>query len=423
MLKAIEKYIEYPEPVNSLTTSQAIHRFFIAFSQPFLGILLWMLILGFLPATSTTVQAKGIGPQDAFYLVHDYRDDWQVFDERYNAYVPYVHEVHKGYSSYSLFFDIENYKSYKLLYYSPKENYLFIDATLQRKLPVDSWVVIDIDSLQRVYHKTAFFLTFYGSNTGIEHLSVQIGNKIPDLKNDIELSDSLLTVVPRTLSPFQNFLALCLLFLGCLYAILYNYQPKEFSRYYSLRELLTIGVRDDSLGVNKPFYLANFIFVVVLSFTMAYILELIQHEETDIFAISSILQEEESLLSFISNFFEIAVIVFIFLLLKYIALIVLTNLYRLDNIVNIHFFKVIQASSIFFLGLAIFLTFSIFSYPEIIKNAEKYLFIPISLFFILRLLLIYFTINKMTVLKRFYLFSYLCIVELIPLVAGIRFAL
>jgi len=156
---------------------------------------------------------------------------------------------------------------------------------------------------------------------------------------------------------------------------------------------------------------------------MAYILELIQHEKTDIFAISSILQEEESLLSFISNFFEIAVIVFIFLLLKYIALIVLTNLYRLDNIVNIHFFKVIQASSIFFLGLAIFLTFSIFSYPEIIKNAEKYLFIPISLFFILRLLLIYFTINKMTVLKRFYLFSYLCIVELIPLVAGIRFAL
>lgn len=422
-MKAIEKYIEYPEPVNSLTPSQAIHRFFIAFAKPYILLSLWALLLGLLPSTQQTSLAKGIGPEDAFYLVHDYRDDWQVFDERYNAYVPYVHEVHKGYSSYSLFFDIENYKSYKLLYKSPKENYLFIDATLQRKLPVDTWVVIDIDSLQRLYHKTTLFLTFYGTATGIEHLSVQVGNKIPDLKNDIKLSDSLLTVIPRSLSPFQNFLALCLLFLGFLYAIIYNYQPKEFSRYFSFRELLTIGVRDDSLAVSKPFHLANFIFVIVLSFTTAYILELILHEETDIFTMSSILQEEESLFSFVMNFVEIAIIVFVFFILKYLSLIILTNLYRLDNIVNVHFFKVVQSSGIFFLGLAIFLTFSIFSYPEIIKNAEKYLFIPISLFYILRLLLIYFTINKMTVLKRFYLFSYLCIVELIPLVAGIRFAL
>lgn len=422
MLKAIEKYIEYPEPVNLLTSSQAIHRFFVAFAQPFVLLLLWMFALG-LVSNTTAVQAKGIGPEDAFYLVHDYRDDWQVFDERYNAYVPYVHEVHKGYSSYSLFFDIENYKSYKLLYQSPKENYLFIDATLQRKLPVDTWVVIDIDSLQRVYHKTTLFLTFYGTNTGIEHLSVQIGNKIPDLKNDIKLSDSLLTVIPRILSPFKNFVALCLLFLSCFYALLYNYQPKEFSRYFSVRELLTIGVRDDSLTVTKPFHLANFIFVIALSFTTAYILALILHEKTDVFTISSILQEEDSLLSFIANFFEIAIVILIFFILKYFTLIILTNLYRLDNIVNIHFFKIVQASGMFFLCLAIFLTFSVFSYPDIIKNAEKYLFIPISIFFILRLLLIYFTINKMTGLKRFYLFSYLCIVELIPLVAGIRFAL
>jgi hypothetical protein len=365
----------------------------------------------------------GIGPEGSFYLVHDYQDDWQVFDARYKAYVPYVREQHQDYNSFSLFFDIENYKGYKLLYRSERENYLFIDATLQKKLPTTSWVVLDIDSLQEAFGKTKLFLTIYGTNTNVEDLTIQIGNKISKTQKTAEIGESLLTILPRELSPFENFFVIGLLVLACLYAFLYNFQPKSFQRFFSVRDLLTLSKRDESFVVNKPFDIGNVLFVVNLSFTLGFIFMLITHEKTDLFSASNILREGETLGTLLWNFLEIAIIIFISMNFKYFSLRVLSNLYRLDNITNIHYFKIIQASSIFFLFILVVLTFSAVSNPEIIKSAEKYFFVPISLFFVLRLVLLYFTINKMATLKNLYLFSYLCIIELIPLIVGVRFAL
>ncbi len=372
---------------------------------------------------NTSIAKGGLSPDNSFYIVHDYQDDWQVFDERYKAYVPYVREQHKGYNSFSLFFDVENYKGYKILYRSEKENYLFIDASLQKQLPVSTLVVLDVDSLQNVFGKAKLFLTIYGTNSNIEDISLQIGNKISKAQKAIEMNQSLLTILPRDISPFQNFFVLGLIILVCFYAFLYNFQPKSFERFFSPRDLLTISKRDDSFVVNKPFDLGNILFVVSLSLTLGFIFMLITNEKTDLFSASNILREGETLGTLMLNFLEISIIIFASMMFKYFALRVLSNLYRLDNITNIHYFKIIQASSIFFLVILIVLTFSSISSPLIVKNAEKYLSIPISLFFIARLALLYFTINKMTTLKNLYLFSYLCIVELIPLIVGIRFAL
>lgn len=385
--------------------------------------LAFLVITSILLFTQKTVAKDTVGPSNGFYLVHDYRDDWQVFDEKYKAYVPYVRERHNDYNSFSLFCDIENYKTYKLLYYSSKENYLFIDASLQQKLPINQWVILDIDSLQRVYKKTKLFFTFYGSNTKIEELQIYIGNKVSKSQESIELTDALLTIIPRDISPFQNFFVIGLLLLVCAYAFLYNYQPKSFERFFNPKDLLTISLRDDTFIVNKPFDLGNLLFLVNLSFTIGFIFMLIINEKNDLFSTSNILQEGETLSALLVNFLEITSIIFGAYIFKYISLVVLSNLYRLDKIINIHFFKIIQASSIFFLIILIVLTYSTISIPEITENAEKYLFLPISLFFIGRLALLYFTINKMASLKNLYLFSYLCIVELIPLIVGIRFAL
>ena len=372
---------------------------------------------------NNSIAKGGLSADNSFYIVHDYQDDWQVFDERYKAYVPYVREQHKGYNSFSLFFDIENYKGYKILYRSEKENYLFIDASLQKKLSIATLVVLDVDSLESIFGKTKLFLTIYGTNTNVEDLSVQIGNKISKTQKVIEMNESLLTILPRDISPFQNFFVVGLILLVCFYAFLCNFQPKSFERFFSPRDLLTISKRDDSFVVNKPFDLKNILFIVNLSLTLGFVFMLITHEKTDLFSASNILSEGETLGTLMLNFLEISIIVFASLILKYLVLRVLSNLYRIDNITNIHFFKIIQASSLFFLVILIVLTLSTVSIPEIVKNAEKYLSIPISLFFIARLALLYFTINKMTTLKNLYLFSYLCIVELIPLIVGLRFAL
>ncbi len=389
------------------------------FSKKTIGCLTTILLV----ASSWQASAENIGPKQNYYSVHTFADDWQVYDDRYDAYVPYIKSEHKNYNSFSIFFTTENNKGYKLLYFSPKENYLFINASLQRKMPLKTWVLIDIDSLRAVYQKPNLFLTFYGEESSPEDIQLLIGNPISKVEKSIQISESLLTVTPRDFTAFDDFFVIGLLFLAFSYAFLFNFQPKAFARYFSLKDLLTINPRDDSFIVNKPFDFGNILFVLNLSFTLAFIFMLIQHQDTDLFSVSSILQEGENLLTIVSNFMELGLLIFVVMWLKYLGLLILTNLYRLDNITNMHFFKVIQASGLFFMLVAAGLSVFSVSYSAILANIQSYLIVLIAVFFLLRLLLIYFTINKMTALKNLYLFSYLCIVEVIPLIIGVRYAL
>ena len=65
--------------------------------KPFTFSLLPFTVIFCLLFSTNKVQAKGgIGPEGSYYLVHDYQDDWQVFDNRYKAYVPYVREQHRS---------------------------------------------------------------------------------------------------------------------------------------------------------------------------------------------------------------------------------------------------------------------------------------------------------------------------------------
>ncbi|MBB6005625.1 DUF4271 domain-containing protein [Arcicella rosea] len=415
-----QKYIQLQNPARFTESCRILC---LDKQYSFFQSLVFLIITSLLSFSNNSFAKGTVGPSNSFYLVHDYHDDWQVYDEPYKAYVPYVRELHKDYNSFSLFCDIENYKTYKILYYSSKENYLFINASLQQKLPVNQWLVLDVDSLQNVYKKTKLFITIYGTNTNVDELMLYVGNPKSTSQAVIELSESLLTIIPREISSFQNFFVIGIFLLVCAYAFLYNYQPKSFERFFSPKDLLTISLRDDTFVVNKPFDLGNLLFVINLSFTIGFIFMLIIIEKNDLFSTSTILQEGETLGVLFSNFLVITSIIFGAYIFKYVSLMILSNLYRLDKIINIHFFKIIQASSIFFLIVLIVLTYSTISIPEITKNAEKYLFLPVSIFFIGRLALLYFTINKMTSLKNLYLFSYLCIVELIPLIVGIRFAL
>lgn len=389
------------------------YRFFIVL---FLALILWQ----------SESYGKGVGQNEDYYLVHDYHDDWQVFDEKYKAYVPFVRERHQDYRSFSLFFDMENYKGYKVLYFSKRENYLFIDASLQKKLPIDTWVVLDVDSLEKITGKTNLFLTFYGINSSADEIKFMVGNKIIKNKNvTLDETDSLLSVRPRTLTNFDNFFIIGLLTLIAFYAFLFNLLPKSFSRYFSFRDLLTVNTRDDTFAVNKPFDFGNLLFIVNLSLTLAFLLIILENvkEGFHFSSINNILSEENTLWGMIFNFFILSIVIFVVFMVKYFSVSLISNLFRLDNVTNIHFFKIIQSSSIFFLMLIVWIVFCYVSWKPFLQLDEIYLSITVIIFFLVRLSLIYYTINKMTSLKNLYLFSYLCIVEFIPIIVGIRYAL
>nr|MCU0325617.1 DUF4271 domain-containing protein [Spirosomataceae bacterium] len=123
-----------------------------------------------------------------------------------------------------------------------------------------------------------------------------------------------------------------------------------------------------------------------------------------------------------SNYIRITLVTFIVLLLKYFFISLVGQLFNLEKVVDIHYFKIIQASIIFYTALVgVLLVFFTGYLPKDI-DWSVYLFAPMVIFYLLRFFILYFTINRSVPIQSLYLISYLCIVELLPIILGMRFA-
>lgn len=384
----------------------------------------------FLLATHSSLlaPAQGVGPDSSYFLVRDFADDWQVFDEGAKAYVPYLPDRHRNYSSFSLFLNLETARYYRLLVFSKEESYLFLNASLQRQIPAGTWAVLNVDSLYRVYRTPEILLTLYGREenprAGPARATVLLGYRRTPNQKPVALSGGLLLAKPRsTDDAFGNFFVLGFLVILLGYAALFVAFNKAFTRFYSVRDLLTINPRDPTLSVTKSLDISNLFFVFHLSLIVAYLYLIVANQNVDLFDTQGLLREGETLGDLLIRFGEASLLVFALFVGKYIMLQMLGSLYRFERVADYHYFKILQASSLFFTGLLLGVMVLASSFPLALRQVETYVVVPVVLFFLARLALLYFSINKLASVKNLYLFSYLCIVELIPIIVGIRFAL
>ncbi|WP_460636597.1 DUF4271 domain-containing protein [Larkinella harenae] len=367
-------------------------------------------------------RAQGVGPNQQFFPVHDFRNDWLVYDQTYKSYVPFIDEQHALVNAVSFFLDIESNRRYSLLISTQQDGYLFIDAALKRNLHAREWLVLNLDSLYRAYRKPELFLTFHGS-PGVDDKQVFIGHlKTAAQKNSV-VADTRLSILPRRLSVYPDFFTLCLLFIVAVNAYLFNFHHRAFLRFFNLADLLSMTVRDELFLVNRPLGRTNLLFLLNLSFITAYLYLIIQHKNIDIFLSRALLLRGQSLLDLTLTFFELSGLSFLLLLAKYVFILMIGGLYRLEEVVNLHFFKAMQSSLFFFTAGAICVATVAANTPSTATWPSMWLIVPFVGFYVIRLALLYVVIANKAVVKNLYLFSYLCIVELIPLTIGVRFAL
>ena len=366
--------------------------------------------------------AQGVGPNQQFFPVHDFRNDWLVYDQTYKSYVPFIDEQHASVSSVSFFLDIESNRRYDFLISTRQDGYLFIDGALKRKLIANEWVVMNLDSLYRAYRKPELFLTLHGS-PGVEDKMIFIGHQKTAAQKAVVTTDTRLSILPRRLSAYTNFFTLGLLFIVAVNAYLFNFHHRAFRRFFNLSDLLSVTIRDESFLVSRPLSRTNLLFLLNLSFITAYLYLIIQSKNIDLFLSRSLLLRGQGLLNLIITFFELSGLAFLLLLAKYLFIVVIGSLYRLEEVVNLHFFKLMQSSLFFFTAGAICVATVAANTPTTATWPSMWLVVPFVGFYIIRLALLYVVIANKAVIKSLYLFSYLCIVELIPLTIGVRFAL
>ncbi|MVM38324.1 DUF4271 domain-containing protein [Spirosoma sp. HMF3257] len=366
-------------------------------------------------------RATGIGPGGRYYPIHDFHDDFQVYDERAKAYVPYIVELHADQTALSVYIDLESNRHYSLLVSTQQDGYMFINAALKRKLRADQWQVVSIDSLYRIYRQPEIFLTIYGA-PGISDKQLFIGYPKSATQKPVILHDDNLSVRPRSRTIYENFMSLGLLFLLATHSFLFSFYQRAFQRFYSLRDLISMRAQEDSFLINRPLSSTNTLFVLNLSFVIAYLIVFVQSRNLDVFASRTLLLGEQHLGWLLGEFFLLSGVAFLSLMGKYVALEIMGGLYKLQDVVNVHYFKILQSSLLFFTALTLLLAVIAYNTPASTWS-QNALLIPLIGFYAARLILLYFVIRSVDPIKNLYLFSYLCIVELIPLIIGLRFAL
>ncbi|MBO0929963.1 DUF4271 domain-containing protein [Fibrella sp. HMF5036] len=377
------------------------------------------LVISFTLSLFAQGRQEGVGPEQLYFPVHDLQADLLVYDEAFKTYVPYITEQHASEQALSAYVDVESNRRYKLLLQSKADGFLFIEAALRRKCPAGQWLVLDLDSLFQVYKKPQLFITLYGA-AGAANWQAYIGHPRSAAGQTIRLNDDLLSVRPRNFSGFISFFSAGLLFLLAVHAFLISFFRRAFQTFYNPLNLITADPADDSFLINRPLGRVSMAFTLALSLSMAFLFMYVQHLNINLFSMGTLLPHESGFGTIVFNYGIISGLIFLSLLAKYAFVAAVGSLYKFDTIVNLHYFRVIQ-SSLLFITILIILVAAL-NPGNMVEIPVSYVLLPFIVFYLARLAWLYVTLVGQLPVKNLYLFSYLCIVELIPLVVGIRFA-
>ena len=375
---------------------------------------------------STAWAANEVGPGPSHYLVYDYTNDWLVYSSQYNNYVPYSRALNETDLSVSLLVDLLKNRHYDLLVTSAKENYLFIEGALQKKLTPDEWLIMDIDSLRRLYKKDEILITLYGS-AGKEDKTVLVGHAkktaaiAPSSAKSSPLS--FINIKPRRSSPFGDFSILLILLLLVLTLFTYSSAPSLFQRFISPADFLDRSERNDLYRFNRPYGRLMFMIALIVSAAMGYLILFLDHYGFDLFSSSGFLSEGATLFDFLTDSAKLTLLFLGLLFFKVVMMEIVSGVLNLEHIVNSHYIKSLQLSYLFY-GACIVVFFGIsLQNPLWFQQLGPYLLYIVIFYYLMRFGLLYIFTNSSGQFINLYLFSYLCVIEIIPLIVGVKFAI
>lgn len=368
--------------------------------------------------------APTVNPPGQFFPVYNYQDDWLVYNEQYKNYVPFSQGVNEGTRFASIYVDLVKNKRYSLLVHSESESYLFLEGALQNRIAAGKWQELNLDSLHRLYRKDELLLTIYGS-PGIADKTVIICNKkkLTDSESIAPARSGFINIKPVSFTPFGTFAGIALLIILIVNAWIFNLNPLSFIRLINPIEFFNNDPRDQLSKINKPYSNTVIFFVASSSMMMAFTVVYLSANRLNLFSVSTILSEKANTLQILGDFCILSLIFFMLIYAKYIFMVLAGNMLNLDKQVDIIFIKIVQSSYLFY-ALVFLVIFGLYSnHINWLEASRPYVLLPFLFFYVARFVALYVVGKPAGSLINLYLFSYLCVIEIIPLIVSMKFAL
>lgn len=354
--------------------------------------------------------------------MYDFQDDWRVYDYDRNVYVPYVAEKHGQSPVHTWVGDLQQYRGYTLhIRVLDQPTYLFVNGSLQHRLEPNEVLKWRVDSLLAVSPSDPWVLTLYGS-TSLSQKQVRVMHEIAQtsLLNVQESSDT--AVRPRNRMAGRTAVSLLSVLGILLFSFLGTAFPKAFIRFFNPLDWFTFLMRESSFLVNKPLNRVNLLFILLLCQVWVVLYFLLESKGLRLFSSAPFLASSEGIQLSLFSYIRLMVLFYVGYMAKYFYIGLVGRLFNLDKIIDVHYFKAIQGALLFYsivfvVVMPVFMGY--FELPVVWVSWFKW---AIICFYLFRGLMLYFTIIRTLPVQILYLISYLCLVELLPLLVGIRLA-
>jgi len=344
-------------------------------------------------------------PDIASTIIKDLRVDWQYYES--GVYKAFTNQKVKA-----VYFTIDavKYKGYFFLVNAERSFSIFINSKFIA-VQQGGHCQLDLDSLSRLY-SSPLFVGIY-QRDGIGELSTSI-------QGSINVAQTLTNEL-REDSYFLNFSILASLFLFAYFIALLQANPKLTLDYFNITKIFSIQGREDDLLNSRVTASVNLLFYLFGSLLTGLALLVIFHFGESMipsagkFKIGSL---EDGLF----QWGKLTAIITALLFVKIVLIYFISFVFHLKETPSIHFFNFMRVLLLIFTLVALACIFYFMIHGQRPAFYHGLLWMSVIIF-ILGDLMIYFKLLVKVPIRRFHLFSYLCITEIIPLVILIRILL
>ncbi len=382
------------------------------------NLIFWRLLLALL----LPVKAAGQIQPDGYHLVRDCQEEWLVYSSEYKNYVPYVKVMHESEPSVSILINLVQDRHFSFLLKTTKSAFLFVNGALQRSLIPGQWSSVSCDSLYRIYGANEVMLTVFGLR-GTEGLtSLMVFPKAPIAADSVQaITPSLISLKPRSENAFRDFSVIAWILVLVTAAGVFLALPSVAHKMMSPVVFFSRDFRSELYNHYRAYSPPVVVMVIALALVTAFVLLAVEIYVTPVLPSALSVSERESVWMLAAAFFKIALLCFGLFCVKYFIISVTLGILNMSEVAHIHFIKSVQSSLLFYGALAVGLLLLIFREPRMLENAGEPLLWCVIVYYGVRYILFYILLNPPGRIINLYLISYLCVVELIPLIIGIKF--
>ncbi len=353
-----------------------------------------------------------------YFPIYELADFWQVYDEKYESYVPYIESRHQSPKSMSFWLELKAFKEQQLVFYAQEEMYLLINNHLCREIKQEGWQVLSIDSLAEHYNQDKVFCSFYDEKRRLPlpslYIGLATGKKQRKDSNPVDAQEFVnLNIYAKYLKYFTILVSGIILL---LYTWILNTNTKQFFSFFTARSSLSALSRKDQNVIHRPLNPSNLLLMSVHAMVIGMCLLLI-------YQISFIdAGGEDWPLGVLGFYYLLAIALVVGLIaLKYSGIHFFGLLLGVEREVQqTHFYEYFRLSMLFYAVFAVGIFYAVVTLPPAWIGQALALKYFVFFFHLIQAGLVSFFVIKQVALKSLYLFYYLCITELVPLLVAFK---